>query len=215
MRTPLGRDAINFMSKIYSGILQNYRIEICGVGFVNLNNICMLTREQKSQIIEELTKKTKESQSVLMVDFTSLKVSEANTLRKSLRESNIEMKAVKKTLVQRILKNAGIKDFNVFQFPASIALIFSPEEGMIASKSVYDFSKKLKDRSFKILGGFMGGQFINSEMVVTLAKLPSREVLLSQLLYVLNSMPRALVGVLQGNLRKLVFAVDAIAKAKK
>jgi len=39
--------------------------------------------------------------------------------------------------------------------------------------------------------------------------------LLSQLLYVLNSMPRALVGVLQGNLRKLVFAVDAIAKAKK
>lgn len=215
MRTPLGRDTINFMSKIYSGILQNYRIEICGVGFVNLNNICMLTREQKSQIIEELTKKTKESQSVLMVDFTSLKVSEANTLRKSLRESNIEMKAVKKTLVQRILKNAGIKDFNIFQFPASIALIFSPEEGMIASKSVYDFSKKLKDRSFKILGGFMGGQFINSEMVVTLAKLPSREVLLSQLLYVLNSMPRALVGVLQGNLRKLVFAVDAIAKAKK
>jgi large subunit ribosomal protein L10 len=175
----------------------------------------MLTREQKSQIIEELTKKTKESQSVLMVDFTSLKVSEANTLRKSLRESNIEMKAVKKTLVQRILKNAGIQDFNVFQFPASIALIFSPEEGMIASKSVYDFSKKLKDRAFKILGGFMGGKFIDSEMVVTLAKLPSREVLLSQLLYVLNSMPRALVGVLQGNLRKLVFAVDAIAKAKK
>jgi ribosomal protein L10 len=67
----------------------------------------MLTRQQKSQIIEELTKKTKESQSVLMVDFTSLKVSEANTLRKSLRESNIEMKAVKKTLVQRILKNAS------------------------------------------------------------------------------------------------------------
>lgn len=175
----------------------------------------MLTREQKSQIIEDLTKKTKESQSVLMVDFTSLKVSEANTLRKSLRESGIEMKAVKKTLVQRILRNAGIKDFNVFQFPASIALVFSPEEGMLASKRVYDFSKTLKDRAFKILGGFMGGKFIDAEMVVTLAKLPSREVLLSQLLYVLNSMPRALVGVLQGNLRKLVFALDAIAKIKK
>jgi len=175
----------------------------------------MLTRQQKSQIIDDLTKKVKESQSVLMIDFTSLKVSEVNELRKILRESGIEMKAAKKTLVQRILKNAGIKDFNVFQFPASIALIFSPEEGMIASKGVYEFSKKLKDRAFKILGGFMDGRFINNEMVVTLAKLPSREVLLSQLLYVLNSMPRALVGVLQGNLRKLVFAVDAIAKAKK
>lgn len=175
----------------------------------------MLTRAQKSQIIDELTEKTKASKSVLMVDFSGLKVSEANVLRKSLREAGIEMKAAKKTLVQRILKNAGINDFNVFQFPASIALIFSPEEGMVASKNVYEFSKKLKDRAFKILGGFMDGRFINAEMVVTLAKLPSREVLLSQLLYVLNSMPRALVGVLQGNLRKLVFALDAIAKAKK
>jgi large subunit ribosomal protein L10 len=174
----------------------------------------MLTRAQKSQIIDELTEKTKASKSVLMVDFSGLKVSEANELRKSLREAGIEMKAAKKTLVQRILKNAGINDFNVFQFPASIALIFSPEEGMVASKSVYEFSKKLKDRAFKILGGFMDGRFINAEMVVTLAKLPSREVLLSQLLYVLNSMPRALVGVLQGNLRKLVFALDAIAKTK-
>lgn len=174
----------------------------------------MLTRAQKSQIIDELTEKTKASKSVLMVDFSGLKVSEANELRKSLREAGIEMKAAKKTLVQRILKNAGINDFNVFQFPASIALIFSSEEGMVASKSVYEFSKKLKDRAFKILGGFMDGRFINAEMVVTLAKLPSREVLLSQLLYVLNSMPRALVGVLQGNLRKLVFALDAIAKTK-
>ncbi|HRY76764.1 MAG TPA: 50S ribosomal protein L10 [Candidatus Paceibacterota bacterium] len=172
----------------------------------------MLTRDQKVQITEEFAKKAKDSQSILLVDFTGLKMSEIQSLRRELRKSGVEMKVIKKTLVQRILKGAGISDFNVFQYPASLAMVFSPEEGIIVSKNVYDFSKKSK--TLKILGGFIGKNFIDAEMIVKLAKLPSREVLLGQLVYVLNSLPRTLVGVLQGNLRKLVIALDQISKTK-
>lgn len=172
----------------------------------------MLTRDQKTKIIEEFSKKVKDSQSTLLVDFTGLKMSEMQSLRRNLRQSRVEMKVIKKTLVQRILKGAGVSDFNIFQYPASVAMVFSPEEGIIASKSVYDFSKKSK--TLKILGGFIGKNFIDVEMIVKLAKLPSREVLLGQLVYVLNSLPRTLVGVLHGNLRKLVIALDQISKTK-
>lgn len=164
------------------------------------------------QITEEFAKKAKDSRSILLVDFTGLKMSEMQSLRRSLRQSGVEMKVIKKTLVQRILKGAGISDFNVFQYPASIAMVFSPEEGVIVSKNIYDFSKK--NKTLKILGGFVAKNFIDAEMIVKLAKLPSREVLLSQLVYVLNSLPRTLVGVLHGNLRKLVIALDQISKTK-
>jgi len=172
----------------------------------------MLTRDQKIQITEEFAKKAKDSQSILLVDFTGLKMSEIQSLRRSLRKDGVEMKVIKKTLVQRILKGAGVSDFNIFQYPASVAMVFSPEEGIIVSKNIYDFSKRSK--TLKILGGFIGKNFIDAEMIVKLAKLPSREVLLSQLVYVLNSLPRILVGVLHGNLRKLVIALDQIVKTK-
>lgn len=172
----------------------------------------MLTRDQKIQITEEFAKKAKDSQSILLVDFTGLKMSEMQSLRRGLRQSGVEMKVIKKSLVQRILKGAGVSDFNIFQYPASVAMVFSPEEGVIVSKNIYDFSKKSK--TLKILGGFVAKNFIDAEMIVKLAKLPSREVLLGQLVYVLNSLPRTLVGVLHGNLRKLVIALDQISKTK-
>lgn len=172
----------------------------------------MLTRQQKEKIIEEFSKKTEKAKAVLLVDFSGLKVSETQNLRRLLKKDGIELKIIKKTLIQRILEAAGIKNFSVFQFPASVALVFSPEEGIVVSKNVYEFSKKAK--TFKILGGFIDKNFVDAEIIIKLAKLPSREVLLSQLVYVLSSLPRALVGVLSGNLQKLVIALDAIAKTK-
>jgi len=170
----------------------------------------VLTRQQKEKIVEEFSKKTEKAKAVLLVDFGGLKVSKMQKLRRLLKKDGMELKITRKTLIQRILEAAGIKNFSVFQFPASVALVFSPEEGIVAAKNVYEFSKEAK--TFKILGGFIGQNFIEAEMIVKLAKLPSREVLLSQLVFVLNSIPRALVGVLSGNLRKLVIALDAIAK---
>lgn len=82
----------------------------------------------------------------------------------------------------------------------------------MASKTVYKFSSEKKEPQLKILGGFINKNFFSAERIIELAKLPSKEVLLSQLVYTLNSLPRTLVGVLNGNIQKLVIALDAIAK---
>ena len=171
----------------------------------------MLTREQKEKILNELIEKINSNPTALLVDFTGLKVFDIRNLRKELKNNNIEFKVVKKTLVQKMLTKSNIK-FDVFNFPSSIALIFSPEEGILASKIAYKFSAEKKEPTLKILGGFINKRFFSAEEIIDLAKIPSKEILLSQLVYTLNNLPRTLVGVLNGNIQKLVIALDAITK---
>jgi large subunit ribosomal protein L10 len=174
----------------------------------------MLTKAQKSQILQELMEKIGKNPAVLMVDFTGLKVSDVEGLRRELKKNGIEMKITKKTLIQKMISHSNIP-FNVYKFPGSVALIFSPEEGIVASKIIYKFSSEKKEPKLKILGGFINKVFYSADQIVELAKLPSKEVLLTQLVYTLNSLPRTLVGVLNGNIQKLVIALDAITKKQQ
>lgn len=174
----------------------------------------MLTKQQKAKIIEELKEKIEKNPAVLMVDFAGLKVADLENLRRELKKQGIELKITKKTLIQKMFSHSGI-NFNVFNFPGSIGLIFSPEEGIAASKITYKFSSEKKEPKLKILGGFINKIFFSADKIVELAKLPSKEVLLTQLVYTLNSLPRTLVGVLNGNIQKLVIALDAITKKQQ
>jgi len=60
-----------------------------------------------------------------------------------------------------MLSHIGI-NFNIFTFPGSIALIFSPEEGLMASKTVYKFSSEKRTEIKKFLGGFINKKFLFS-----------------------------------------------------
>lgn len=174
----------------------------------------MLTKQQKSTIIEELKEKIEKNPTALLIDFTGLKVNDLESLRRELKKQKIELKITKKTLIQKMLAHAAI-NFNIFNFSGSVGLIFSPEEGIEASKIAYKFSSEKKEPRLKILGGFINKKFFSAEKIIELAKLPSKEILLSQLVYTLNSLPRTLVGVLNGNIQKLAIALDAIAKKQQ
>lgn len=87
----------------------------------------MLTRAQKEKILNDLVDKINRNPAVLMVDFTGLKVSDLRNLRKELKNNGMELKVVKKTLVQKMLSRIGI-NFNIFTFPGSIALILVPKK---------------------------------------------------------------------------------------
>ena len=68
----------------------------------------MLTRAQKEKILNDLVDKINKNPAVLMVDFTGLKVSDLSNLRKELKNNEMELKVVKKTLVQKMLSHIGI-----------------------------------------------------------------------------------------------------------
>ena len=170
----------------------------------------MLTKEKKRQIVEDLVARLKESQAIFLVDPSNLKVKDDRQLRSFLKEVGGEIKMAKKTLVQRAFQRIGLK-FNVYQFPGSIALIFGPEEGVMVAKQIYKFLRI--NESLKILGGFLQNNFISPKTIEELANLPSREVLISKLIFLIN-LGRTWVGVLNNNFLKLVIALEAITKKK-
>lgn len=156
-----------------------------------------LTKQQKEEILKDIESKLKKQRSIVFTDFTGLNVSKLQTLRKQLREKGIEYQAVKKTLLGIALKDAGL-NVDLSQFGGSVAVAIDYNDEVAPSKVVYDFSKIKENSALNILGGIFKNNFISKDEVVKLAKIPAREVLLTQLVSVLIAPVRGLAIVLDG-----------------
>ncbi|MAF80107.1 50S ribosomal protein L10, partial [bacterium] len=115
-----------------------------------ISAISVLTKRQKEQLVEEEIKRLQESETVLLTDFTGLPVSEANTLRKSLKEIGASYKVVKKRLLKLVFKGGKI-DIDPKEIEGQIGVVFSPKDLTETSQTVYRFGKE-NEENFKILG---------------------------------------------------------------
>ncbi len=167
--------------------------------------------EQKKAIVNSITEKLKSSCAGVLVEYKGINVEDDTKLRKNLRDSNVEYLVVKNTLLKRAAENAGMEELSSVLHGAT-ALAVSKEDYIAASKILCEFSKD--HEFFKIKSGFIDGEIIDSAEVLRLAKLPSREVLIAQVLYGLNAPITGLATVLSGIMKGLVVALDAIAKKK-
>lgn len=172
----------------------------------------MLTRNQKHELVKELTEKIKAAKSVVFVDFKGLKVKDATILKKSLRAAQVEYVVVRKTLIDIALKNAGIEGAEIAQLEGQVAVSLSNADEVAGAKIISDFAKT--NESVKMLGGVLGDQLMTAAEVKALAKIPSREQLLGQLVGTLNAPVSGFVNVLAGNLRGLVGVLNAIKEQK-
>lgn len=162
-----------------------------------------LTKKQKEEVLKEVESKLAKQKSVVFTDFTGLDVAKTQTLRRQLREKGIEYQAVKKTLLGIALQKVGL-EADLSKFGGSVAVAVSYDDEIAPSKIVYDFSRVKENNAMKILGGIFQSHFISAEEVTKLAQIPSREVLLTQL-----------VSVLIGPVRGFAVALDAIRKKKE
>lgn len=154
----------------------------------------MLTKQQKSKQIEESKKILKDNQSLVFIDFSGVKMEELKKLRRALREIGAKMKVFKKKLLRIAFKESDI-DFNPEQFESQAATVFSSADISNIAGPIYKFYKELsvkgvKDKGFKILGGYdlLSKNAIDSKTVISIGQLPPREILLGQLVGML-SMP--------------------------
>ncbi len=177
-----------------------------------VKNIIMLTRNQKHELVKELTEKIKAAKSVIFVDFKGLKVKDATVLKKSLRAGEVEYVVVRKTLIDIALKNAGIEGANISKMEGQIALSLSNQDEVAAAKIIDTFAKT--NDKVKMLGGVLEAQLMDASQVKALAKIPSKQQLLGQLVGTLNAPISGFVQVLSGNLRGLVQVLDAISEQK-
>ncbi|MBQ6815847.1 MAG: 50S ribosomal protein L10 [Clostridia bacterium] len=152
--------------------------------------------EQKQQIVKELAEAIQNSVAGVIVDYKGINVADDTVLRKELREAGIDYRVVKNTLLGRALEGTeleGIKD--VLEGTTSIAI--SKEDHVAAARILSKFADS--HENFNIKAGYLDGKQIDLETVNSLAKLPSREVLLA-----------TVVGAFQAPIAAFARAVQAI-----
>lgn len=169
------------------------------------------TRDEKKKIVADLTNLFKEMKSVVFADFKGLKVKEITELRRLCHDNKVSYGVAKKTLIKIAAKDAGL-DFNPNSVEGSYALAFGLEDEVAPAKVLADFAKK--HEALKILGGILEGKIADETIIGSLAKLPSKQELLSKLVGSLQSPISGLVNVMAGNLRGLVQVLSAYQKFK-
>lgn len=161
----------------------------------------MSTKAQKKVQIEEGAQELKGSQAVVITDFTGLTANDLNAFRKSLFAMGASMSVVKKRLLKYVFEKEGMT-FDPKQFEGQTGVVFSPKDMVETAGAVYQFSKA--HELMKVRGGFEVGEkkFIPAADVVRMGQLPSKEVLLGQLVYMLGSPIRSFLFVLNEKSKK-------------
>lgn len=166
--------------------------------------------EEKKKIVADLTEKIKNANSGVIVDYKGITVAEDTDLRRKLREAGIDYSVVKNTITKFAVDNVGLNGLDdVLNGTTALAL---SDDLVAPAKFLCEFAKK--NDKMKIKAGFVEGKVISMDEVKALASLPSKEVLIAKVLGGFNAPISGFVNVLNGNIRGLVVALNAIAEQK-
>lgn len=168
--------------------------------------------KQKQQMVEEIREKISKSDAIVLVDYRGLNVEEVTELRKKYREANVDYKVYKNTLMRRAFEDAGLENFNQ-HLTGPNAVAFSYEDPVAPAKITSEFAKEHK--SLEIKAGVVNGQIVDADGVKSLADLPPREILIAQVLGGLNGPISGFANVLQGTIRNLVYALNAVKEQQE
>jgi large subunit ribosomal protein L10 len=171
-----------------------------------------MARPEKLKEVEELAQLFDEARSIVLNDFTGLNVEKLSELRKQCRENGVDYRVIKNTLARRSIKGTTAEALEPhFDGPTAVAV--SNESENIAAKVLAKFAEEFEAPKFK--AAMIEGDVIDAKQILALAKLPSREELLSKLLGSVKSPGNSLVSVLQGTVRNLLYVVNAIIEKKQ
>ena len=159
-------------------------------------------KNAKMQIVNEFAEKIAKAESFVLVDYRGLTVEEDTNLRNTLRKGNVEYKVVKNRLMLRAIEKAGIEgiDASVFEGPTAIAISY--EDAVAPVKFLTENAKKVNKTAIK--GGVVEGRVYTCEQLAQIATIPSKPVLIAQLL-----------GMMQSPVRSLAVVLSEIAKKQE
>ena len=146
--------------------------------------------QYKVDEVKKLVSKLENAKAVVFVDYKGITVNEDTELRRIARNNNVEYFVAKNRLVQLALKEVGMEADYGTLLEGTTSYVVGYEDGVAPSKTIYEYSNKID--KLEIKGGYVDGGLVDKAMIEALAKLPSREELLSQVAYGLLSPVRML-----------------------
>lgn len=167
---------------------------------------------KKKEIVTALHEDLKKSKIVIVTDYKGLDVEAVTKLRSELTSADIDYRVIKNTLLRRASEGTDVASANdLFKGPSAIALSYDDPvaPAKILTKFMADNDK------LEIKGGVMEGKPLTLEGIKALSSLPSREVLLGQLLSTMNAVPTNFVRAVAGVPQNLLNALQAIKDQKE
>lgn len=161
-----------------------------------------LTRQQKKQIVKELSDILQKAKSAVFFDFAGLSIGKLLLLRKSLKKEGIILKITKKNLFKFAIEKFDAKE-KFDSYKGSVALITDEKNDTEGARILKQFKEK-EAKDLRILGGIFESKFISEAEVLAIADLPPRETLLANLLAVLEGPARNFVSVVGAPLRDFI-----------
>ncbi|MCL2036365.1 MAG: 50S ribosomal protein L10 [Oscillospiraceae bacterium] len=155
--------------------------------------------KKKEKFVTELAEKLNKSACGVLANYKGITVDEDTKLRKAMREANVDYFVVKNSLLSRAFEKAGLEELNV-HLTGETAIALSEEDIIVAPKLTYEQVESSKGK-YGIKAGFIEGKPVDSVTIIEYAKLPSKEVLVSKLLFMLQS-----------PMQRLAIAISEIAK---
>lgn len=166
---------------------------------------------KKEQQVNELKEKLSKASSAILTDFRGLTVKEMTDLRCRLRNANIEYKIIKNNIVFRAVKESNLETLSEYlQGPIAIAISLDDPIGPV--KILVDFIKEYKKLELK--AGVIQGKILRDNELSQVAKLPSKEILLAQVVGGIQAPLSGLLNVLNGPIRALLNVLKAIEEKK-
>ena len=155
--------------------------------------------EQKQQVVAQLAERIQGSVAGIIVDYKGITVEDDTKLRKELREAGVNYFVEKNSILRFALKEAGVEGLeNVLEGTTAIAL---SNEDQTAPARILGKYADASEGKFKVKAGYIGSDIYDEAGVMALSKIPSRDVLLAQL-----------VGSLQGPIQKLAALLKAVSE---
>lgn len=152
--------------------------------------------ESKKARVEELTELLKNSVSCVLVDYKGISVADDTKLRRELREANVNYFVEKNTMLKFAFHNIGMECFDDV-LNGTTAIAISNDDQTAPARILGEFAEK--NENFTLKAGCVEGEYFDADKIKALSKIPSREVLLAQL-----------VGSLQGPIQKLAALLQAV-----
>jgi large subunit ribosomal protein L10 len=162
----------------------------------------------KAQTIEELAQKLKDSKGAVLLDYRGLNVSDITALRRQLQGEEVEFHVAKNTLL-RIAADRAEVDVAADLLNGPTAIAFGWRDEISPARALTAYARR--NRTVQVKGGIISGRSFSADQVDQLAQLPSREVLLAQLLGALQAPLAQTLGVLQAPAREVAGLAQALA----
>ena len=168
---------------------------------------------EKIKKVEELNGIFLKAKSAVLANYQGIEAPELTQLRSHMRSRAIDFRVIKNTLARQAAKNTPFELLGE-EFSGPVSLVVSFDDAVGPARALAEFSKLGAAKNPKVICGVVEGKKVSPEQVKALADLPSKEVLISQMLATMNGPTTNFVGALGGVLRKLVGTLDAIKEKK-